>query len=65
MGVGPAIVLEEGLVAAVDTRDLEGRCRSTLIVADYLDIGALNVKFSVCVRLVRSGLLNANKILAS
>jgi len=65
LGLGPAIVPEEGLLAVVDTRDLEGRARSTLIAADDLDMGARNVHFSVCVRLVRSGLLNANKILTS
>lgn len=64
LGVGPAVVLEEGLVAVIDTGDLERGRGPSVVAAGDLDVSTADVELAVCVRLVRSRLLDTDEILA-
>jgi hypothetical protein len=64
LGVGPAVVLEEGLVAAIHTGNLErGRGLSGIAAGD-LDVRTPDVELAVCVRLVRGRLFDTDEVLA-
>lgn len=61
----PAVVLEEGLVAVIDARDLERRRGISRIAADDLNVRTPNIELAACVRLVRGRLLDADEVLTS
>ena len=63
LGFGPAVVLEEGLIAVVDAGNLERGRGCSGIAAGDLDMRTPDVELSACVRLVRSRLLDTDEVL--